>query len=257
MGALHDGHASLMRQASAENPIAVASIFVNPTQFGPNEDLSKYPRTLEADLKICEAAGITHVFTPTEDIMYPEGRHTYEVQMGMRSMDKVLCGASRPGHFNGVLQVVAKLFNIVRPQRAYFGRKDYQQLTILRRMVAELFFPVEMIGCPIIRETDGLAMSSRNRYLNPEERRQALFLSQMLQAAQALAKPDLHVQALHTMVQEALGRYPLIRLDYFEVRSGIDLALLQTLQPDPQVKPMAFIAAYCGTTRLIDNVELF
>jgi pantoate--beta-alanine ligase len=255
MGALHVGHATLMARASAENPVAVASIFVNPTQFGPKEDLDKYPRTLEADLAICEAQGITHVLVPPIEAIYPEGRATYEVQMGLRSLDKVLCGASRPGHFNGVLQVVAKLFHLVQPQRAYFGKKDYQQFCILRTMAEELFFPVEVVPCDIVREQDGLAMSSRNRYLNAEERAQALFLTTTLQACRDMARPGLAVADLHARMRDILAAYPLVRLDYFDVRSGHNLAATTTLLPEEA--PRAFVAAFCGTTRLIDNLELF
>lgn len=255
MGALHEGHATLMARAAAENPVAVASIFVNPTQFGPKEDLDKYPRTLEADLAICAAKGITHVLAPPIEAIYPEGRQTYEIQLGLRNLDKILCGASRPGHFNGVLQVVAKLFNLVRPQRAYFGMKDYQQYTILRTLAAELFFPVEVVPCDIIREHDGLAMSSRNRYLGPEERAQALFLITTLRACRAIARPGLPVAALHAEMQAQLARFPLVRLDYFDVRAGRNLAPLETLEPADA--PRAFVAAFVGTTRLIDNLEMF
>lgn len=255
MGALHEGHATLMGRAAAENPVAVASIFVNPTQFGPKEDLDKYPRTLEADLEICAAQGITHVFTPAIEAIYPEGRQTYEIQLGTRSLDKVLCGASRPGHFNGVLQVVAKLFNLVRPQRAYFGKKDYQQYTILRTLAAELFFPVEVVPCDIVREHDGLAMSSRNRYLNAEERAEALFLISTLRACRAAARPGLPVHELQALMEAELSRHTLVRLDYFDVRSGHNLAAVETL--DAADAPRAFVAAFVGTTRLIDNLELF
>lgn len=255
MGALHAGHAALMGRAAAENPVAVASIFVNPTQFGPKEDLDKYPRTLEADLEICAAQGITHVLAPPMEAIYPEGRQTYEIQFGLRTLDKVLCGASRPGHFNGVLQVVSKLFNLVQPQRAYFGKKDFQQYTILRTLAAELFFPVEVVPCDIVREEDGLAMSSRNRYLNAEERAQALFLHTTLRACRAIARPGLPVAALQAEMQAQLARFPLVRLDYFDVRASHNLAAVETL--DPADDPRAFVAAFVGSTRLIDNLELF
>lgn len=254
MGALHAGHASLVERSAAENEFTVVSIFVNPTQFGPGEDLDKYPRTLEADLEICRKAGATHVFTPFSSEIYPEGRETYQVLMGLRDMDKILCGAKRPGHFNGVLQVVSKLFNIVRPHRAYFGEKDFQQLAILRRMTFELFFPVEIVPCAIVRETDGLAMSSRNRYLNEEERQQALFLSQTLKKVRDMAQPGMAVSELLEMVQKELHRFPLIRLDYFDIRSSDDLRNLETLMPEDQ--PHGFVAAFCGKTRLIDNLPV-
>jgi pantoate--beta-alanine ligase len=186
--------------------------------------------------------------------IYPEGRATYEIQMGLRSMDKILCGAKRPGHFNGVLQVVSKLFNIVRPHRAYFGEKDFQQLSILRRLAYELFFPIEVVGCPIIRESDGLAMSSRNRYLNEEERKQARFLSRCLNRAREMAGPGLPVADIHVMVQKELHHYSLIRLDYFEVRRSADLGAVDTLRSED--KPRGFMAVFCGNTRLIDNLAL-
>lgn len=254
MGALHDGHASLVRRSASENEFTAVSIFVNPTQFGEGEDLDKYPRTLERDLEICKKMGATHVFTPLVSDIYPEGRSTYEIQMGLRNMDKILCGARRPGHFNGVLQVVSKLFNIVRPHRAYFGEKDFQQLSILRRLAFELFFPIEVVGCPIIRESDGLAMSSRNRYLNEEERKQALFLSRCLNRAREMARPGLEISQLHEMVQKELHHFPLIRLDYFDVRRSADLGAVEVLRPEDE--PRGFMAAFCGTTRLIDNLAL-
>lgn len=254
MGALHAGHASLIERSASENDFTVVSVFVNPTQFGAGEDLDQYPRTLEADLEICRQAGATHVFTPRTSDIYPEGRENYQVLMGLRDMDKILCGAKRPGHFNGVLQVVSKLFNIVRPHRAYFGEKDFQQLAVLRRMTFELFFPVEIVPCPIVREQDGLAMSSRNRYLNEEERQQALFLSRTLNKVREMARPGMAVSTLQDMVQKELHGYPLIKLDYFDIRSSDDLRLLETLRKEDQ--PHGFVAAFCGKTRLIDNLPV-
>ncbi|MEM7039977.1 MAG: pantoate--beta-alanine ligase [Bacteroidota bacterium] len=255
MGALHDGHGSLIRRAAQENDYTVVSIFVNPTQFGPNEDLDKYPRTLQADLDLCREMGATHIFTPTVHTIYPEGRDTYQVQFSLRSLDKILCGAKRPGHFDGVLQVVSKLFNIVQPTRAYFGLKDYQQLTILRTLARELFFPIEIVPCDIIRETDGLAMSSRNRYLNPQERRQALFLSRCLKLVQEKAQPGLAVHELEALVHAQIANYSLIRLDYFDLRNGHDLSEIDVLRPEDA--PRGIIAAFCGNTRLIDNMPVF
>jgi pantoate--beta-alanine ligase len=254
MGALHDGHASLIRQSASQNDLTVVSIFVNPTQFGPNEDLAKYPRTLEADLALCKAAGATHIFSPDEATMYPEGRDNFELQMGLRTMDKIMDGAKRPGHFNGVLLVVSRLFNIVQPTKAYFGLKDFQQLSILQMMARELFFPVEIVPCAIVREPDGLAMSSRNRYLDAEERQQALYLSRCLQAVQARASAGMAAQALTQVAHDMLPDYPLIRLEYLEIRKSRDLALCDTLQPSDA--PVALIAAFCGKTRLIDNLPL-
>jgi pantoate--beta-alanine ligase len=254
MGALHDGHGSLIAQSAAQNAVTVVSIFVNPTQFGPNEDLDKYPRTLEADLTLCAAHGATHVFTPTEATMYPMGRANYELQMGLRTMDKIMDGAKRPGHFDGVLLVVSRLFNIVLPTRAYFGKKDFQQLSILQMMARELFFPVEIVPCDIVREADGLAMSSRNRYLSPEERQQALYLSRCLQAVQAQARAGMPAEPLTRIATDMLADYPLIRLEYLEIRKSRDLSLCDTLQPEDA--PVALIAAFCGKTRLIDNLVL-
>lgn len=254
MGALHDGHASLIRRSTEENDIRVVSIFVNPTQFGPNEDLDKYPRTLEADQALCKAAGATHIYAPPIDDIYPEGRETYEIQMGLRGMDRILCGAKRPGHFNGVLQVVSKLFNIVRPHKAYFGLKDFQQLAILQTLTRELFFPVTIVECPIIREEDGLAMSSRNRYLNPEERQQALFLSQTLQKIKQKCKEGTPVVELVALVAAESTKYSLIELDYFDIRSASGLKELTHIHKED--RPVGFMAAFCGKTRLIDNLYL-
>jgi pantoate--beta-alanine ligase len=255
MGALHEGHASLIRQSAAQNDLTVVSIFVNPTQFGPNEDLDKYPRTLDSDLELCKAAGVTHIFNPTEAAMYPDGRDGFELQMSLRSMDKIMDGAKRPGHFNGVLLVVSRLFNIVQPTRAYFGLKDFQQLSILQMMARELFFPVQIVPCAIVREADGLAMSSRNRYLNPEERQQALYLSRCLQTVRARAKAGDAAAPLTQIATEMLMDYPLIRLEYLEIRKSRDLSLCEILEPADA--PVALIAAFCGKTRLIDNMVLF
>lgn len=254
MGALHDGHASLIRKAASENEIVVVSIFVNPTQFGPGEDLDSYPKTLIADQELCKAAGATHIYAPVMADIYPEGRTTYELQMGLRSMDKILCGAKRPGHFNGVLQVVSKLFNIVRPHQAYFGLKDFQQVAVLQTLVKELFFPVKIVECPIIREKDGLAMSSRNRYLNPEERLQALFLSKTLKMIRDASHEGKATNELAAIVAAELPKYPLIRLDYFNVRSAHGLKTLDTIQNED--RPIGLMAAFCGKTRLIDNLFL-
>ena len=255
MGALHDGHASLIRRSTSENGIRVVSIFVNPTQFGPNEDLDKYPRTLKADQEICEAAGATHIYAPAIDDIYPEGRETFEIQFGLRGMDRILCGAKRPGHFNGVLQVVSKLFNIVRPHKAYFGLKDFQQLAILQTLTNELFFPVTIVPCPIIRETDGLAMSSRNRYLGEEERQQSLFLSKTLRMVRDAAQEGVAVSELHQIVADELPKYSLIELDYFDVRTTAGLKPIETIRLAD--RPQGFMAAFCGSTRLIDNLSLY
>lgn len=254
MGALHAGHGALIARSAAENDLTVVSIFVNPTQFGPNEDLAKYPRTLEADLALCAAAGATHVFTPTEATMYPEGKERFEVQMGLRTMDQYMDGAKRPGHFDGVLLVVARLFNIVGPTRAYFGKKDFQQLSILQAMARELFFPLTIVPCDIVREPDGLAMSSRNRYLDVDARQQALYLSRCLRELDAAAREGMPAQPLTQIATDLLPEYPLIRLEYLEIRKSRDLSLVDVLKADDA--PVALIAAFCGTTRLIDNLVL-
>ncbi len=254
MGALHDGHASLIARSAAENDITVVSIFVNPTQFGPNEDLDKYPRTLDSDVAICEANGATHVFTPTETMMYPEGKENFEVIMHLRGMDKVLCGAKRPGHFDGVLLIVSRLFNIIQPTRAYFGMKDFQQLSILQTLGRELFFPIEIVPCPIIREEDGLAMSSRNRFLNTEERKQSLFLSTAISKMKAAAQPGMKADEILKIAFDMVPSYSEIRPDYIEIRRAKDLKLVEVI--DPADEPRIFVAAFCGVTRLIDNQPL-
>ena len=255
MGALHPGHGSLIAKSAAENDITVVSIFVNPTQFGPNEDLDKYPRTLEADLELCKKNGATHIFNPSEATMYPEGKENFEIMMHLRGMDKVLCGATRPGHFDGVLLVVSRLFNIVQPTRAYFGMKDFQQLSILQALGRELFFPIEIVPCDIIREADGLAMSSRNRYLDPEERKQALFLSKAIAKMKAAAQPGMKADDLLKLAFDMLPEYSRIRPDYIEIRKAKDLKIVEVL--DPNDAPRIFVAAFCGATRLIDNQPLF
>ena len=249
MGALHEGHASLVRRSVSENDLTLVSIFVNPTQFGPNEDLARYPRDLAGDLRLLESLGADIVFAPEIDEIYPAapGQILFEI----RDMDKRLCGASRPGHMNGVVQIVSILFHLVRPDRAYFGLKDYQQCLIIGQLVRELHFQLEVVPCPIVRESDGLAMSSRNRYLSPEERRQALFLSRALALA---AEPGMHrvpVADIRASVMELLRQYPLVRLDYFEVLDGNTLAPIDSVQASQ--KPVAFVAAFLGNTRLIDN----
>ena len=252
MGALHEGHASLVRRAVAENDISIATIFVNPTQFGPNEDFSRYPRTLEADCALLESLGVDMVFVPKAEDIYPEKSY---ISFEITELDKKLCGASRPGHFNGVLQVVSILFHITRPTRAYFGEKDYQQLVLIRRMAQELHLPVEVTGCPIVREADGLAMSSRNRYLSDEERKQALFLYHSLTAIKNRKTELKTVEAAQTFIQHSLKDYPLVRLDYAEVLDARNLVNISELSSENH--PRAFIAAFLGKTRLIDNMLLF
>jgi pantoate--beta-alanine ligase len=247
MGALHEGHASLVRRSAAENARTLVSIFVNPTQFGPNEDLAIYPRTLEADLKLCEQAGADAVFTPTREMMYPPGFCSWVTVEGLGDR---LCGASRPGHFRGVTTVVAKLFHIVGPKRAYFGQKDAQQALILRRMVRDLDMPLELIVCPIVREPDGLAMSSRNRYLSEDERRRAVGISKALFEAQRMFEAGTRTAAvLRGQLIITLDEY-VDKLDYAELVSA------DTLQPVIEISgpTLVAVAAWVGGTRLIDNV---
>ena len=249
MGALHEGHASLIRRSVSDNARTVVSIFVNPTQFGPNEDLSKYPRTLEADLKLCEEAGADAVFTPDKDMMYPPGYATWVTVEGLT--DK-LCGASRPDHFRGVTTIVSKLFHIVGPTRAYFGQKDAQQAIVLRRMVRDLNLPIELITCPIVREADGLAMSSRNRYLSEDERKRAVGISKALNEVQQLFdKGQREVSVLLPALITTLEDY-VDKLDYAEILDAEHLSNITTIERPA----LAAVAAFVGSTRLIDNVVL-
>jgi len=249
MGALHEGHASLVRRSAAENDTTVVSVFVNPTQFGPSEDLDKYPRTLEADLALCKQAGAHAVFTPDKSMMYPPGFATWVTVDGMTDR---LCGKSRPGHFKGVTTVVTKLFNLVQPTRAYFGQKDAQQALVLTRMARELDMPLEVITCPTVREADGLAMSSRNRYLSAPDRLRALALSKALRAIEAaFSQGQREVQALRQIGLQVLTP-GVDRVDYLEILSAHDLGDISRIEG----KALCAIAAYVGTTRLIDNVLL-
>ncbi|MEM6347398.1 MAG: pantoate--beta-alanine ligase [Bacteroidota bacterium] len=252
MGALHQGHASLVRESVAQNDITIVSIFVNPTQFGPNEDLDKYPRNLEADAALLESLGVDYVFAPNADEIYPDPPAQF--YFDILDMDKKLCGATRPGHMNGVVQVVSILFNIVQPHFAYFGLKDYQQCLILQQLVKELHFPISIVPCPIVREEDGLAMSSRNVYLSTEERQQSLFLSKTLSAIREGLLDFEDVAAAKAFVHDRLKAYPLVRLDYFEIFDGRSLKEIPSLEPIHH--PHAFVAAFLGKTRLIDNLFL-
>lgn len=247
MGYLHEGHKSLMERARKENDKVVVSIFVNPMQFGPNEDLESYPRDLERDSKICEAAGVDLIFHPEVEEMYGPDFHAY---VDMHTLPEKLCGASRPVHFRGVQTVVSKLFHIIPADRAYFGQKDAQQLAIIRRMVMDLNFDIEIIGCPIIREEDGLAKSSRNTYLSEEERKQAVILNQSLEAAMdAINAGEKDAAKVKQIIIDKLHTCPLAKIDYVEVVS------FDTIQPIEKVEGAVLIAiaVYIGTTRLIDN----
>ena len=247
MGALHEGHLSLMRRSRDDNDHSAVSIYVNPAQFGPDEDLAEYPRPFDDDVARAGTAGVDVVFTTTDDEMYPEGYSTYVVE---DSITQPLCGASRPGHFRGVLTVVLKLFRIVQPHRAYFGEKDFQQLLAIRKMAADLHLDVEVIGCPIVREPDGLALSSRNVHLSPDERRDAHHLSRSLDLAASLVETGMRdPEALRRRVEEEIRRAPSARIDYVEVRHAETLAPLERLAG----RCVVALAVHLGETRLIDN----
>ena len=247
MGFLHEGHKSLVDRAVKENDRVVVSVFVNPMQFGPTEDLDKYPRDLAADTRLCEAAGANLIFNPEPEEMYDEGFCSF---VDMNGPTAELCGKSRPTHFRGVCTVVNKLFNIVQPDRAYFGQKDAQQLSVIRRMVMDLNIPIEIVPCPIIREADGLAKSSRNTYLNPEERKAALILSRAVKVGQQCVENgerDTHkvVDAMKALIETE----PMARIDYVE---AVELNSVQKIDK-VQGEVLFAMAVYIGKTRLIDN----
>lgn len=252
MGALHEGHASLISAANKENDFVVVSVFVNPTQFGPNEDLDAYPRTLEADCKLAEAMGANIVFAPSAKEMYPSADMTWIEVTG--DVTKVLCGRSRPIHFRGVTTVVSKLFNLAQPTRAYFGQKDAQQVEVLQRMVKDLFFDLELRIMPIVREADGLAKSSRNTYLSAEEHQAALVLSRSLKAAQeSFNNGERSVQAITEMVTGMIKAEPMSNIDYVEIYR---LPELQVTGETLSGRNLLAVAVKFGTTRLIDNIIL-
>ncbi|WP_448522840.1 pantoate--beta-alanine ligase [Pseudothermotoga sp.] len=250
MGYLHEGHLSLVRRCREENDVVVVSIFVNPTQFGPNEDYASYPRDLKRDLSMLELENVDYVFVPTVEEMYPTNYSTYVVE---ESLSKYLCGRSRPTHFRGVCTVVTKLFNIVKPHRAYFGQKDAQQFRIIRRMVRDLNMDVELIECPIVREPYGLAMSSRNVYLIGEERKQALALYQSLKIAEQLYRSgERDALRIKEKMLEHFAKFDLVKVDYVEIVDE------ETLQPVERLegKVLVAVAAWVGKARLIDNTIL-
>ena len=251
MGCLHDGHLSLIRRAKSEAAFVVVSIFVNPTQFGPTEDFSKYPRTMEADRRGCEAAGADLIFAPTTEDFYPAGASTWVEVAGVSDG---LCGTHRPGHFRGVATVVAMLFNAVQADLAVFGRKDLQQLAVIRRMVRDLHLPVRIVAHETVREADGLAMSSRNRYLTPEQRPQAATIAAAMAAAQALARGGMtDAGRLREAALEVLRGQPAIRVQYCEIVDRDTMAAVASTEG----KTCAIaIAGHLGTTRLIDNADL-
>lgn len=251
MGYLHDGHLSLIKKARRENDIVIMSNFVNPLQFGPKEDFATYPRDLDRDNKLAESAGVDYVFAPTTEEMYPQGYDTYVEVKG--PITEKMCGKSRPGHFKGVTTVVLKLFLITQPDRAYFGQKDAQQAIVIRKMVTDLNVPVKIITCPIIREEDGLALSSRNTYLSSEERLQALALPRALSAGRdMIMKGETDPQKVRLHIKQMLESSPGIRVDYVEVVDGDDLSDLSVIKG----KVLLAAAVYVGKTRLIDNIDL-
>ena len=251
MGALHEGHASLMRQARPKADIVIVSVFVNPTQFGPNEDFAKYPRTFQDDLLVCEREKADAVFAPQPKDMYFEDRSAW---VNEESLSRFLCGARRVGHFKGVCTVVSKLFNLFQPQVACFGKKDAQQLLILERMVRDLDFPIKIIECPLIREKSGLALSSRNKYLSPEEKKQALVLSQSLKAAKAAVSSGKSANQVRSLITKIITSAPLAKIDYVSVVDRGTLEEVKSFKPGQKI--LIALAVYFGTTRLIDNVWL-
>lgn len=247
MGYLHEGHKSLMQAARANNDKVVVSVFVNPMQFGPNEDLESYPRDFEKDCALCESVGVDLIFHPEPEEMYADGFCSY---VDMNGLTGELCGKSRPIHFRGVQTVVLKLFNIVKPDRAYFGQKDAQQLAVIRRMVKDLNVDTEIVGCPIVREADGLAKSSRNTYLNPDERKAALILSRSLKLGRELIENgETDSNAVIKAITDSINTEPLAKIDY------VDVVDFDTITPVDRIgkSVLVAIAVYIGKTRLIDN----
>lgn len=249
MGALHAGHASLVKRSVNENEVTVVSVFVNPTQFNDKNDLVKYPRTLDADCKLLEACGATYTFAPSVEEMYPEPDTR---QFSYAPLDTVMEGAFRPGHFNGVCQIVSKLFEAVKPHRAYFGEKDFQQLAIIHEMVRQMQFDLEIIGCPIVREEDGLALSSRNARLSAEERENALKISQTLFKSRTFAATHT-VSETQKFVEDAIAAAPGLRLEYFEIIDGNTLQKVGNW--DQTSYAVGCITVFCGDVRLIDNIK--
>lgn len=247
MGYLHEGHKSLIEKASSENEKVVVSVFVNPIQFGPNEDYDTYPRDIENDMLICEKANASLIFNPDPSEMYFEDFCTY---VSVENLTKGLCGEKRPGHFRGVCTVVSKLFNIVKPDKAYFGEKDAQQLAVIRRMVRDLNFDIEIVGCPIIREQDGLAKSSRNTYLSKEERFAALILSKSLNKGKAtLQAGERNAEILKKVIVNEISKEPLAKIDYVSIVDSGSLEKVTEIKNSILVA----MAVYIGKTRLIDN----
>ena len=249
MGALHQGHASLVERSVKENDVTVVSVFVNPTQFNDKNDLKNYPRTLEADCALLEKVGATITFAPTVEEMYPTEDTR---QFSFAPIDTVMEGACRPGHFNGVAQIVSKLFYAVEPDKAYFGEKDFQQLAIIREMVRQLAFDIEIVGCPIVREEDGLAMSSRNTLLTAEERERALTISRALFASLEHAKENT-LAATKAFVEDIINSTPGLELEYYQIVDGNTLQEISEWDDCDYV--VGCIALFCGKIRLIDNIK--
>ena len=250
MGYLHDGHLSLVRESRTRAGVTVVSIFVNPTQFGPNEDFKKYPRDLAEDSAYLEKGGVDCLFYPAAAEIYPPGYRTFIEVHGLQDR---LCGRSRPGHFRGVATVVLKLFNIVGPDLAFFGAKDAQQILIIQRMAADLNLDVEVVTCPLVREADGLALSSRNAYLSPEERKAALVLSTSLRGAErAIAAGERDAAEIIAGIRSMIGAEPLARIDYVEAVDSLNLEPVAEIRGDVLIA----LAVYFGTTRLIDNLRV-
>lgn len=251
MGFLHEGHLSLVKKAKEENDIVVVSIFVNPTQFGPNEDFESYPRDLKKDCDLVEGAGCDLVFAPEPEDMYPQHYATYADVFG--GLTDKLCGASRPGHFKGVATVVTKLFNIVMPTRAYFGQKDAQQVAVIERMTEDLNMDVEIVPCPIVREADGLAMSSRNTYLSEIERQEALVLSKSLsEAVHGISQGERRAEVLNEMMKQIITSVSSTTIDYIQIVNARTLEPVDVLAGDILIA----LAVKVGKTRLIDNTRL-
>ena len=249
MGYLHEGHQSLMEAARKENDKVVVSIFVNPMQFGPTEDLAEYPRDLDHDAKLCEKVGVDLIFHPEPEEMYQPDFCSF---VDMTGLTEGLCGKTRPIHFRGVCTVVNKLFNIVQPDKAYFGQKDGQQLAVIRRMVRDLNMDIQIVGCPIIREEDGLAKSSRNTYLSQEERKAALILSKTIRLGEEMAKTEKDAQKVIEAMKKNIETEPLAKIDYVEAVDAVSMEPVKTLDGEC----MLAMAVYIGKTRLIDNTLL-
>ncbi|MCS6905684.1 MAG: pantoate--beta-alanine ligase [Bacteroidia bacterium] len=249
MGALHEGHLSLIQKAFEQNDLVVVSVFVNPTQFGPNEDFDKYPRNYSRDIEILQTAGVHILFLPEIETMYPLG---HEVEIRLPKISSILCGKFRPGHFDGVALILTKFFNILRPNKAYFGQKDYQQTIIVKKLVEQLFWEIEIVVCPTVRDEDGLAKSSRNQYLSAQERKNALILYQTLLWVASQVSVSRDLKFLAEQARQRLISAPSIKLEYFEILRARDLEPIDFLVENA----IALGAIYVNNTRLIDNILL-